>query len=78
MCSLVSHDRLYLDYNDGEISIGLRSIPNDATIKTLEALGATFHFIDIWLKLLRENYDARFEAYINTIKRDVHANTSNC
>ena len=41
---------------------------NDATIKTLEALGATFNFIDIWLKLLRENYCARSESYINDMK----------
>ena len=36
--------------------------------KTLEALGATINFIDIWLKLLRENFDARYEAYINAMK----------
>ena len=68
MCFLVSHDRLQLEYKDDEISIGDREIPNDATIKTLEALGATFNFIDIWLKILRENYDARCEAYINAMK----------
>ena len=68
MCYLVSHDRLQLDYKDDESSIGDRAIPNDATIKTLEALGATFNFIDIWLKLLRENYDARCEAYINAME----------
>ena len=50
MCSLVAHDRLQLDYKDDESSIGDREITNDATIKTLEALGATFNFIDIWLK----------------------------
>ena len=37
-------------------------------MKTLEALGATFDFIDIWLKLLRKNYDSRCEAYINAMK----------
>ena len=58
MCSLAAHDRLKLDYKDDESSIGDREIPNDATIKTLEVLGATFNFIDIWIKLLRENYGA--------------------
>ena len=58
MCSLVAHDRLQLDHKDYESSNGDRKIPNDATIKTLEALGATFNFIDIWLKLLCENYCA--------------------
>ena len=50
------------------ISIGDRKIPKDATIKTLEALGATFNFIDIWLKLLRENYCVQSESYINAMK----------
>ena len=56
------------DYEDIVISIGDIEIPNDATMKTLESLGATFNFIDIWLKLLRENYCARSESYINDMK----------
>ena len=65
MCSLVAHDRLQPDYEDYESSIGDRVIPNDATIKILEALGATFNFIYIWLKLLRENYcNAMKEVFI--------------
>ena len=36
MSSLVSHDRLQLDYKDDESSIGDMEIQNDATIKTLE------------------------------------------
>ena len=68
MCSLVAHDRLQLDYKDDEISIGDRKIPNDATIKTLQALGVNFDFIDIWLKLLRENYCSISESYINAMK----------
>ena len=68
ICSLVAHDRLQPDYEDGVISIGDKAVPNDATIKTLETLGATFNFIDIWLKLLRKHFDARCEAYINAMK----------
>ena len=68
MCYLVSHDRLQLDYKDDESSIGDRAITNDATIKTLDSLGANSNFIDTWLKLLRENYDTRYEAYINAMK----------
>ena len=60
MCSLVAHDRLQLDYEYDE-SIGDREIPNDATIKTLKVLCDTIDFIDIWLKLLRENCCARSE-----------------
>ena len=31
-------------------------------------MGATLNFIDIWLKLLENNYDARRVAYITAIK----------
>ena len=55
---LVAHDRLQLDYKDDESSIEDRSIHDDATIKTVEEFGATINFIDIWLKLLSENFDA--------------------
>ena len=30
---------------------------------TVKSLGATFNFIDIWIKLLRETYRARSESY---------------
>ena len=68
ICSLVAHDRLQPDYEDDVSSIGDRTIPNYAIIKTLESLGATFNFIVIWLKLLRGNYCARSESYINSMK----------
>ena len=68
MCYLVAHDRLELDYKDDEISIGDREIPDNATTKTLESLGATINFIDIWLKLLRANFNAICDAYINAMK----------
>ena len=58
MCSLVAYGRLETDYKEDERSIGDRAIPNDATVKELKSLGDTFNFIDIWLKLLRENYCA--------------------
>ena len=68
MCSLVDHDRLQLDYKDDESSILDRKIPDDATIKTLEALGATINFIGIWLKLIPGTFNPRCDAYINTMK----------
>ena len=49
MCSLVAHDRMQENKPDYERSIGDRVITNDATVKALESLGATFNFIDIWL-----------------------------
>ena len=68
MCSLVAHYRLQPDYEDDVISIGDIAIANDTTITTLEALGATFNFIETWLKLLGENYLAHSESYINAMK----------
>ena len=68
MCYLVAHYRLQPYYEDDVRSIGDIKILNDAIIKTLEALGATFNFIDIWLKLLRENYCAQSASYINAMK----------
>ena len=68
MCSLVAHYRLQPDDEDDEISIGDRVIYNNATIETLEALGAPLNFIDIWLKLLCENHCARSDSYINAMK----------
>ena len=47
MCYLVAHDRLEPYYTADESIIGDREIPNGATIKTLDLLGATFNFIDI-------------------------------
>ena len=68
MCSLVSHDKIQPAYEDDEISIRDRSIPKNATTEGLESLGATINFIDKWLKLFEENYDARFVAYITAMK----------
>ena len=68
MCSLVAHDRLEQDYKDNENSFGDRAIPNDATIKTLESLGATFNFIDICHKHFRGNHCARSESYSNDME----------
>ena len=68
MCSLVAHNKLQLDYKYDEIIIGDRSIPDNATTKALKALCATTNFIDIWLKLFLEKYNARYDAYINSMK----------
>ena len=37
-------------------------------IEVLEALGNTLNFIDIWIKILEDNYDARRVAYITAMK----------
>ena len=58
MCSLVAHDRLQQNKPDDENSTGNRVIPNDATVKALKLLGATFNFIEIMLHNFREKYFA--------------------
>ena len=55
-------------HEDYEISIGDRLIPKYMTTEALEELGATFNFIEIWLKLLEEKYDARRVSYSTAIK----------
>ena len=47
MCSLFAHDRMKDNKQYYESSIGNRVIPNDATLKALKSLGATFISIDI-------------------------------
>ena len=64
MCSLVAHDKIQQEYGDYESSIGGTSIPKNATTEALKALGGTLNFIDIWLKMFDDNYDARCVAFI--------------
>ena len=68
VCSLVVHNKIQPAYEDDKRSIVDRSIPKNETTKALKALGATINFIDIWLKLFVENYDARCVAYITAMK----------
>ena len=68
MCSLVASDRLQDNKKYDESSIGDREIPNDATVKALKSLGATFNFIDIWLHNFCETYFLRSESYSISMK----------
>ena len=52
LCYIIAHDKEQTSYEDEEISIGDRQIPKTSTTEALKALGFTFNFIDIWLKLL--------------------------
>ena len=63
MCSLVAHDRLQENKPDDESSISDIVIQNDATVKALKPLGATFNFIDTWIHNFHEKYFARSESY---------------
>ena len=68
MCSLVAHDRMQDNKTDDESSIGDRVIPNDARLKVLKSLGATFNFIDEWLHNFREMHFAQSESYSIAMK----------
>ena len=63
MCSLVAHCRLQENKIEDESSFGDREIPNDATVKALKSLGATFNFIDTWLHNFCDKYFSRSESY---------------
>ena len=76
MCFLVAHDKMQQNYEDDESSLGDRSIPKDATTKALTALDVTLNFIDIWLKLFLDNYNAICDE-CQCYERDVQENTSN-
>ena len=49
---------------DDESSPGDRENQNDATVKALRSVGATFNFIDIWIHNFRDNYFDQSESYI--------------
>ena len=68
MCSLVAHDKKQPDYEDEEISLVDILIPKNSTTESLEALGDTLNFIDIWLKLLEGNYEIRSGMYNKSMK----------
>ena len=67
-CVLLLHMIKKPAYEDDESSIEDRLILKHVTTEALESLGATPNVIDIWFKLLNENYDARRVAYSTAIK----------
>ena len=69
MCSIVEHDIKQPAYEDDKIRILDRLRTKHTTTEALEALGANFNFICIWLKLLEDNYDARLAAYRTAMKQ---------
>ena len=69
MCYLVAHNKIQPNYEYNEIIIGDSSIHKQATTKALKSLGDTLNFIDTWLKLCLDNYDAGCDAYVNAMKQ---------
>ena len=80
MYSLVAHYRLQENKTDDESSIGYIVIPNDATVKVLKSLGATFNLIDTWLHNFCEMYFDRSESYrlaMNEMFKTIPQNVEN-
>ena len=68
MCYLVAHDKRQYSYEDKEISLLDSLIPKNATVESLEALGDTLNFIEIWLKMLEDNDEVRSVIYNKAMK----------
>ena len=45
-----------------------KAVQNIGTTESLEALGDTLNFIDIWLKLLEDNYEIIYGMYNKVMK----------
>ena len=56
------------DYEDNENNILDRLIPKHVTKVALKAVGTTYNFIGIWLKIMDNNYYARGEAHSTPMK----------
>ena len=59
MCSIVAHYKKQPAYEYYESSIVYMIIPKHVTTELLEELGSAINCIDIWIKLLDNNYDNR-------------------
>ena len=68
LCSIVPYDKKLPFYEDDEISIVDRLIPKITTTEALESLGSTFNFIEILIKLLENNFDARGISHSTAMK----------
>ena len=68
ICYLVAHDKKLPAYEDDKISIGDSLIPKHVKLEALEQLGATINFIDVWIRVLEDNYNARRASYITAMK----------
>ena len=56
---MVTDDKQQHFYDDEEISIVDRPIPNNTITESLKALVTTLNFIDCWIKIFHHNYEVR-------------------
>ena len=67
MCSINEHDRQQPTYFYDAITAGGREITKNTTTAALKSLGATFNFIDSWLKHYQHNYQEILEMHHESI-----------
>ena len=58
ICSLDANEKQQPSYIDDGISGGGNEIPQNSTTEALASLGAIFYFVDCWLKVFDQNYQA--------------------
>ena len=68
ICSIYVHQKQHPPSIDGSSSGGGNSIPQNSTTEALASLGATFDFIDCWLKCFDINYQDRSNMYIEDMQ----------
>ena len=68
MRSIIAHEKQHLSYVDDGTSGGGKEIPQNSTIEELDSLGATFDFIDFWLRCFDQKYQARSNTYSEAIQ----------
>ena len=68
MCSIISHYKQQPLYEDEEISIVDRPIPNNANNRSIKSTGFHLKFYFIWFKLFNRNYEIRFKMYNKAMK----------
>ena len=56
MCSIDAHEKEHQSSSDYVNIGGCFPLPTNSTAKALYLLGATIHFIDFWLKALKQNF----------------------
>ena len=68
MCSIDTHEKQQPWSVDDGSSNGGNEFQSNYTTEALDSLGATFDFIDCWIKLFDWNYISCSNIYIGTMK----------
>ena len=63
MCSIDAHEKQQPSYVDDGIRGDCNEVPPNLTTEALDSLGEAFYFIDCWLTLFDQNYQALSNIY---------------